>query len=86
MRATTFHGVGDIRVEDVPDSQILAPTDVIVRVTKAGICGSVCAKCGQSRGNSNRWCSPPPEGIAGRRPISLWDTAERRCRVRCPLS
>ena len=40
MRATTFHGVGDIRVEDVPDSQILAPTDAIVRVTKTGICGS----------------------------------------------
>jgi threonine dehydrogenase-like Zn-dependent dehydrogenase len=40
VRATTFHGVGDIRVEDVPDSQILAPTDAIVRVTKAGICGS----------------------------------------------
>ena len=40
MRATTFHGVGDIRVEDVPDSRIIAPTDVIVRVTKAGICGS----------------------------------------------
>lgn len=40
MRATTFHGVGDIRVEDVPDSTILAPTDAIVRVTKAGICGS----------------------------------------------
>lgn len=40
MRATTYHGVGDIRVEDVPDSVILAPTDAIVRVTKAGICGS----------------------------------------------
>lgn len=40
MRATTFHGAGDIRVEDVADSQILAPTDAIVRVTKAGICGS----------------------------------------------
>lgn len=40
MRAATYHGTGDVRVEDVAESQILAPTDAIVRVTKAGICGS----------------------------------------------
>jgi threonine dehydrogenase-like Zn-dependent dehydrogenase len=36
----TFHGTGDIRVTEVPDPTILEPTDAIVRVTLAGICGS----------------------------------------------
>ena len=40
MRATIIHGAGDIRVETVPDPKILAPTDALVRVTRACICGS----------------------------------------------
>ena len=40
MRATVFHAPGDVRVETVPDPKILAPTDAIVRVTYACICGS----------------------------------------------
>jgi threonine dehydrogenase-like Zn-dependent dehydrogenase len=40
MRATIMYGPGDVRVENVPDSQIKAPTDAIVRVTRACICGS----------------------------------------------
>jgi threonine dehydrogenase-like Zn-dependent dehydrogenase len=40
MRATTIHGPGDIRVEDVPDPSLRAPTDAVVRVTHACICGS----------------------------------------------
>lgn len=40
MRGLTFQGVQDVRVEDVPDPTIEAPTDAIVRVTMAGICGS----------------------------------------------
>jgi hypothetical protein len=35
-----FHAPGDVRVETVPDPKILAPTDAIVRVTHACICGS----------------------------------------------
>jgi threonine dehydrogenase-like Zn-dependent dehydrogenase len=40
MRAVTFHGPGDVRVERVPDPGIEAPRDVIVRVEVAGLCGS----------------------------------------------
>ena len=40
MRGLTFQGTQDVRVEDVPDPSIEQPTDAIVRVTLAGICGS----------------------------------------------
>ncbi len=40
MRATVFHGTGDVRVENVPDPVIKQPTDAIVRITHACICGS----------------------------------------------
>ena len=40
MKAVTWQGKRDVRVEDVPDPVILEPTDVIVRVTSTGICGS----------------------------------------------
>jgi threonine dehydrogenase-like Zn-dependent dehydrogenase len=40
MRATNMYGAGDVRVEDVPDSVIKEPTDVLVRITASRICGS----------------------------------------------
>jgi threonine dehydrogenase-like Zn-dependent dehydrogenase len=40
VRALTFHGKRDVRVDTVPDPSIEAPTDAIVRVTSTGICGS----------------------------------------------
>ena len=40
MRGIVFNAPGDVRVETVPDPAILVPGDAIVRVTKAGICGS----------------------------------------------
>src|SRR2546421_4816470 len=40
MRATVMHQAGDVRVEDVPDARIVEPTDALVRVTRAAICGS----------------------------------------------
>ncbi len=40
MRAVTWHGRRDVRVETVPDPTIQQPTDVVVRVTSSGICGS----------------------------------------------
>ncbi len=40
MRATYIYGAGDVRVIDVPDPALQAPTDAIVRVTRACICGS----------------------------------------------
>jgi threonine dehydrogenase-like Zn-dependent dehydrogenase len=40
MRATVMYGVGDVRVETVPDAGLVEETDVVVRVTRAGICGS----------------------------------------------
>lgn len=40
MRATLLYGAGDVRVEDVPDPKLKLPTDAIVRVLRACICGS----------------------------------------------
>ena len=40
MRATVYHGPRDIRVEEVPDATVREPTDALVRVTHACICGS----------------------------------------------
>ena len=40
MKAVTWHGKRDVRVDSVPDPIIKDPTDVIVRVTSSGICGS----------------------------------------------
>ena len=40
MKALTYHGVEDVRVDDVPDPRIQDPDDVIVRITSTGLCGS----------------------------------------------
>jgi threonine dehydrogenase-like Zn-dependent dehydrogenase len=40
MRAVTWHGRADVRVDTVPDPVIQEPTDVIVEITSTGICGS----------------------------------------------
>jgi threonine dehydrogenase-like Zn-dependent dehydrogenase len=40
MRALTWHGNRDVRVDTVPDPAIEQPTDAIIRVTSTGICGS----------------------------------------------
>ncbi|MFG2819674.1 alcohol dehydrogenase catalytic domain-containing protein [Kitasatospora sp. NPDC048365] len=40
MKAVTWHGRRDVRVETVPDPRIEQPTDVIVEVTTTGLCGS----------------------------------------------
>lgn len=40
MRAGVFRGERDIRVEDVPDPTIGAPTDAVVRIVRSSVCGS----------------------------------------------
>jgi threonine dehydrogenase-like Zn-dependent dehydrogenase len=40
MKAVVFHGVGDIRLDDVPEPAIQEPTDAIVRLTASAICGT----------------------------------------------
>ena len=40
MKAVTFHGKRDVRVDNVPDPQIQEPTDAIIMITSTGICGS----------------------------------------------
>ena len=40
MRAVTWQGRRDVRVEDVPDPIIKEPTDAIIKVTSSGLCGS----------------------------------------------
>jgi threonine dehydrogenase-like Zn-dependent dehydrogenase len=40
VRAVTWHGRRDVRVDTVPDPALREPTDAIVRITSSGICGS----------------------------------------------
>jgi threonine dehydrogenase-like Zn-dependent dehydrogenase len=40
MKAVVFHGVGDIRLEDVAEPELQQDTDAIVRLTASAICGT----------------------------------------------
>ncbi|OJH45723.1 zinc-dependent alcohol dehydrogenase [Paracoccus sp. SM22M-07] len=40
MRALTWHGKNDVRVDTVPDPQIVNPRDAVIEVTATAICGS----------------------------------------------
>ncbi|WP_380164972.1 alcohol dehydrogenase catalytic domain-containing protein [Jannaschia sp. R86511] len=40
MKALTWHGTRDVRVEEVPDPVLQDPTDAVVRITSTGLCGS----------------------------------------------
>jgi threonine dehydrogenase-like Zn-dependent dehydrogenase len=40
MRGVVMHSAGDVRVEDREDPQIIEPTDAIIRMTAACVCGS----------------------------------------------
>src|SRR5688500_12895575 len=40
MKALVWHGKDDVRIDTVPDPQILNPRDAIVRITSTAICGS----------------------------------------------
>ena len=40
MKAVTWHGRRDVRVDDVPDPMLELPTDAIIKVTSSGLCGS----------------------------------------------
>jgi hypothetical protein len=40
MRATIMHKAHDVSIENIPDAAIIEPTDALIRVTRACICGS----------------------------------------------
>ena len=40
MRATVMYAAGDVRIENIPDAGLRDPTDALIRVTRACICGS----------------------------------------------
>ncbi|HEY3731009.1 MAG TPA: zinc-dependent alcohol dehydrogenase [Steroidobacteraceae bacterium] len=40
MRALTWHGKHDVRVQTVPDPKIVNPRDAIIEITSTAICGS----------------------------------------------
>lgn len=40
MKATVMYGAGNVRIETVPDAQLIEPTDALVRIIRAAICGS----------------------------------------------
>jgi len=40
MRAVTWHGKHDVRVDNVPDPEIVNPRDAVIKITSTAICGS----------------------------------------------
>lgn len=40
MQATVMYSAGDVRIENVPDARLIEPTDAVLRVSRACICGS----------------------------------------------
>lgn len=40
MKAVRYYGAQDVRVETVPDPQIVNPRDAIIKITSTAICGS----------------------------------------------
>ena len=40
MKAVVWHGIGDIRLDDVPEPALRDPHDAIVRITRSAICGT----------------------------------------------
>ncbi|QSQ13047.1 zinc-dependent alcohol dehydrogenase [Myxococcus landrumensis] len=40
MKAVVFHGIGDIRLDDVEEPRLEKPTDAVVRLTASAICGT----------------------------------------------
>jgi threonine dehydrogenase-like Zn-dependent dehydrogenase len=40
MKALIYHGVDNVAVEDVPEPEILEPTDAIVEITASAVCGT----------------------------------------------
>jgi threonine dehydrogenase-like Zn-dependent dehydrogenase len=40
MKAVVFHGIGDIRVDDVPEPKIQQRNDALIRITASAICGT----------------------------------------------
>jgi threonine dehydrogenase-like Zn-dependent dehydrogenase len=40
MKAVTWQGKRDVRVEEMPDPRIQEPTDAVIRITSTGLCGS----------------------------------------------
>ena len=40
MKALTYHGSEDVRVDTVPDPIIQQPTDIVLKVSATAICGS----------------------------------------------
>jgi threonine dehydrogenase-like Zn-dependent dehydrogenase len=40
MRAVTFQGPGEVRIEERPAPQLLAPDDAVIRIDATGVCGS----------------------------------------------
>ncbi|RRV41857.1 glutathione-dependent formaldehyde dehydrogenase [Pseudomonas sp. o96-267] len=40
MKAVVFHDIGDIRLDDVPEPEVQASTDAVIRITASAICGT----------------------------------------------
>ena len=68
MRALTWQGKQDVRVETVPDPQIVNPRDAIIRITSTAICGSDLHLYDHYIPGMKRWRHPRPRvhGRSGR--------------------
>ncbi len=67
MKAVVWHGVGDIRLDEVPDPTIQEPTDAIVEITASAICGTDLHFVRGHDGRHGRGHRPRPRGRRRRR-------------------
>ncbi|WP_407652754.1 alcohol dehydrogenase catalytic domain-containing protein [Amycolatopsis cynarae] len=66
MRATVMYAAGDVQVKDVPDPVLREPTDVLVRVVRASICGNgVWPYASMSRSEQGRRMGHEFPGVVG---------------------
>lgn len=56
MKAVVWHGIGDIRLDTVPDPGIQEPTDAVISITRSAICGT---DLHFVRGRWRRWPRAP---------------------------
>lgn len=76
MKAVVFHGIGDIRLDEVPAPKIQEPTDAIVRLTASAICGT---DLHMVRGTMTGMAQLDQGGDRTRHVKSKRETAPQRC-------
>jgi threonine dehydrogenase-like Zn-dependent dehydrogenase len=76
MKAVVFHGIGDIRLDDVSEPHIKAENDAIVALTASAICGTDLHMVRGTLSGMQKGTIPPPHSFISRVEVPpSWTTA-----------